>query len=241
MQIIPAIDILSGKTVRLTNGEYDRVTVYESDPVDMVKRYLDHGFDRIHAVDLDGARSSSPINLRVLEKIASINGALIEWSGGLKSDDAVHDAFNAGATYICGGSIAVLNPAKFENWIKEFGSEKIILGADIRNGFIAIQGWKQETAQTVEGLIDTFVPVGLKQVIVTDISRDGTLEGINCKLYEKLQVEYPEIDFTVSGGISSAKDIEEAAAYGLRRVIVGKAIYENKISLSELESLNNKE
>ena len=240
MQIIPAIDILGGKTVRLLKGEYQHATVYNTDPVDMVKLYLDYGLTRIHSVDLDGAKASNPINLRVLEKMALVDGAEIEWSGGLKSDISVADAFNAGAAYICGGSIAVSNPEVFENWLKVYGADKVILGADIREGHISVKGWTEDTDETIENLIDRFLPFGLNQAVVTDISRDGTLQGIDCLFYENLQKRNPSVIFTISGGVSSIKDIENAVRHGLKRVIVGKAVYENKISLAKLRDLNLK-
>ena len=219
-------------------GEYGKVTVYNSDPVDMVKLYLDYGLTRIHAVDLDGAKTSYPVNLRILEKMAHVKGAKIEWSGGLKSDQSVIDAFNAGATYVCGGSIAALRPEIFENWLNIYGDDKVLLGADVREGHVSVKGWTEDTQETIENLVERFLPFGLSQTVVTDISRDGTLQGIDCLFYEKLQKKYPSVDFTVSGGISSIKDIEEATKHGLRKVIVGKAIYENKISLTDLQNLN---
>lgn len=239
MEIIPAIDIIEGKTVRLTLGDYERITVYNADAVDMVKRFVDHGLTRIHAVDLDGARVSEPRNTAILEKMASVSEARIEWSGGLKTTDAVMTAFNSGATYVCAGSIAVDNPELFNSWLKRFGSSKIILGADVKGGRIAVKGWTGVADETLSTLLPQFIPAGLEQVIVTDISRDGMLRGIDTAFYVGLEKEFPGIIFTVSGGVSGIADIEAATEAGLKRIIVGKAIYEGRVTLKQLEEINN--
>lgn len=241
MEILPSVDILGGKTVRLKQGDYEKVSEYNSDPVDMVKRYLDHGFNRIHVVDLDGAKTSEPANLKVLEKMAVLPDVKIEWGGGIKTDNSVKDAFNAGASYVCGGTIAVKQPEIFSRWIQQYGHDKIILGADARDGKISINGWTDETDQTVECLVNLFLPNGLSQAIVTDISCDGMLKGPSFPLYVELQDKFPSVIFTVSGGISSISDIEKACDLELKRVIVGKAIYENLISLKELQKYNSPE
>lgn len=235
IEIIPAIDIIDGKCVRLSQGDYNRKTAYDASPSDMVKRYLDCGLQRIHVVDLDGAKSSKPINLRVLEQLASIDGAQIEWGGGVKSDLAVSDVISAGATYIVVGSIAAKQPDKFEQWLDAYGDERMILGADTLNGKIAVAGWLEQSAASVADLIDRFKPHNLSQVICTDISKDGMLQGPNFELYTGLQSQYPDVVFTVSGGISAMIDIERLNELGLQRVIVGKAIYEGKITLSQIE------
>lgn len=236
IEILPAIDIIDGKCVRLTKGDYNSVKRYDADPVDMVKRYVDSGLRRIHAVDLDGARKSAPWNLRVLERLASVSGAEIEWGGGLKSQQALEDSLNAGASYLVVGSLAVKSPELFSGWLKRYGAECMVLGADAdTDGYVAINVWEEKSDFTIENLIDRFIPDGLTQVIATDISCDGMLRGPSFGLYSRLMEEYPDIIFTASGGISSIADIERLESEGMPRVIVGKAIYENRISLRELE------
>ncbi len=236
IEILPAIDIIGGKCVRLTKGDYNSVKRYDADPVDMVKRYVDSGFRRIHVVDLDGARQSSPCNLLVLERMASVSGVRIEWGGGLKSQQAVDDSFNAGASYLVVGSLAVKSPELFAGWLQRYGADIMVLGADAdTDGKVAVSGWEEKSGFTIENLIDRFVPEGLAQVIATDISCDGMLRGPSFGLYSRLMAEYPEVIFTASGGISSIADIERLESEGMPRVIVGKAIYENRISLRELE------
>lgn len=236
IEILPAIDIIGGKCVRLTKGDYNSVKRYDADPVDMVKRYVDSGFRRIHAVDLDGARKSAPCNLHVLERLASVAGAEIEWGGGLKSQQALDDSLNAGASYLVVGSLAVKSPELFSGWLSRYGAERMVLGADAdTDGRVAVNGWEEKSDFTIENLIDRFIPEGLTQVIATDISCDGMLRGPSFGLYSRLMEEYPDIIFTASGGISSIADIERLESEGMPRVIVGKAIYENRISLRELE------
>ncbi|MBD5192468.1 MAG: 1-(5-phosphoribosyl)-5-[(5-phosphoribosylamino)methylideneamino]imidazole-4-carboxamide isomerase [Bacteroidales bacterium] len=238
IEILPAIDIIDGKCVRLTKGDYNTVKRYDADPADMVKRYVDHGFCRVHTVDLDGARCSAPCNLRALERMASVNGAEIEWGGGLKSQQALDDSLNAGASFLVVGSLAVKTPDLFTEWLQRYGADRMVLGADAdSDGRVAVNGWEEKSELTLENLIDRFIPAGLTQVITTDISCDGMLQGPSFKLYERLMKEYPAIIFTASGGISSLADIERLATDGVPRVIVGKAIYENRVSLTELEKL----
>lgn len=234
MLIIPAIDIIGGKTVRLTKGDYNVTTFYDADPVDLVKKYTDHGFLRIHSVDLDGAKSSGPVNLLTLEKMASVDGTFIEWSGGIKSMQDAKDAFNAGASFISLGSVAVKNPALFEEMLAHFGPDKIILSADERDGKVAVKGWLESSELTVKELVNKFLDAPITQAIVTDISRDGTFQGIDTDYYRDLQDSYPSVIFTVSGGVGSIKDVEKAEEAKLKRIIVGKALYENRITLKEL-------
>lgn len=236
MLILPAIDIIGGKTVRLTKGDYNQTTFYDADPTDMVKRYADHGLFRIHSVDLDGAKSSRPLNLKELEKMASVPGAMIEWSGGIKTLQDIRDARNAGASFLSLGSVAVKNPDFFIEMLHTFGSDFIILSADAKDGNVAVKGWTEETDLKVSQLVERYMPEGLTQAIVTDISRDGTFEGIDVKMYQDLQQQFPEVVFTVSGGVGSMKDIEAAQEAGLARIIVGKAIYENRVKLKDLAS-----
>lgn len=234
MIILPAIDIIGGRCVRLSQGDYNQQTQYEATPVDMVKQYVAHGFKRIHVVDLDGAKASSPQNLDTLSELAAVPGAEIEWGGGIKSVEALRAVLDAGAKYAVVGSVAAKQPELFEQWLRMFGPERIVLGADVREGRVAVNGWQEEMDVTIDDLVDRFLKYGLSQVICTDISRDGMLQGPATELYVRLQKKYPEVDFTVSGGISSMADIHALKAAHLRRVIVGKAIYEGRITLDEL-------
>jgi phosphoribosylformimino-5-aminoimidazole carboxamide ribotide isomerase len=240
IEIIPAIDIIEGRCVRLSQGDYDRRKVYDASPVDMAKRYADCGVRRIHVVDLDGAKSSSPKNLRTLEQMAVGAGVEIEWGGGIKSEESLRALFDYGATYAIVGSVAAREPMLFAQWLAAFGGERMVLGADVRDGKISVNGWQEDLAVTIEELIDDFLPMGLSQVVCTDITRDGMLQGPTDELYVQLQGRYPTVDFTVSGGIGSMADIERLNEKGLRKVIIGKAIYENRITLKDIEqwSLN---
>ena len=235
VEIIPAIDIIEGRCVRLSQGDYAKTKVYDASPVDMAKRYADCGVRRIHVVDLDGAKASAPKNLKTLEKIAVGAGVEIEWGGGIKSEESLRAIFDYGANYAIIGSVAAQNQQLFAEWLARYGGERMVLGADVREGRVAVNGWQQELELSIEELIDGFKPFGLQQVICTDISRDGMLEGPSFGLYTDLQGRYEDIDFTVSGGISAMKDIEECERLGLRKVIVGKAIYENRITLKDIE------
>lgn len=234
MIILPAIDIIGGRCVRLSQGDYNQQTQYEATPVDMVKQYVAHGFKRIHVVDLDGAKTSYPQNLDTLSELAAVPGAEIEWGGGIKSVEALGAVLDAGAKYAVVGSVAAKQPELFEQWLKMFGPERIVLGADVREGRVAVNGWQEDMDVTIDDLVDRFLKYGLSQVICTEISRDGMLQGPATELYVRLQKKYPKVDFTVSGGISSMADIHALKAAHLRRVIVGKAIYEGRITLDEL-------
>ena len=235
INVIPAIDLIDGKCVRLTKGDYNQKKQYDASPLDMALRYQDIGIRRLHVVDLDGAKSSSPKNLHVLEEIAIRTSLEIEWGGGIKSDQALYDAYNAGADYLIIGSVAVSKPDLFARWLDEYGGGRLILGADINDGRVAINGWLEKSKQTIDALIDRFVPNGLREVICTDISKDGMLQGPTFDLYARLQAKYPEQDIIVSGGISKMDDIQRLNEMNLRHVIVGKAIYEGRITLEELK------
>jgi len=235
IEIIPAIDIIEGRCVRLSQGDYARSKVYDASPVDMAKRYADCGVKRIHVVDLDGAKSSSPKNLKTLEKMAIGASVEIEWGGGIKSEESLRALFDYGATYAIVGSVAARTPELFAEWLHMFGGEKMVLGADVRSGKVSVNGWQEDLGVTIEQLVDGFLPYGLSQVICTDISKDGMLEGPSFDLYTDLQSRYEGVDFTVSGGISSMADIERLSELQLRKVIVGKAIYENRITLKDIE------
>ena len=235
INVIPAIDLIDGKCVRLTKGDYNQKKQYDASPLDMALRYQDIGIRRLHVVDLDGAKSSSPKNLHVLEEIAIRTSLEIEWGGGIKSDQALYDAYNAGADYLIIGSVAVSKPDLFARWLSEYGGSRLILGADVNEGRVAINGWLEKSKQTIDALIDRFIPHGLREVICTDISKDGMLQGPTFDLYARLQAKYPEQDIIVSGGISKMDDIRRLDEMNLRHVIVGKAIYEGRITLEELK------
>lgn len=234
---IPAIDIIGGKCVRLSQGDYQSRKEYDADPVDMVKRYADHGMSRVHVVDLDGAKASEPANLRLLERMALVDSAAIEWGGGIKSDWSLRDVFNAGASYAIIGSVAAKSPDVFVSWLQQYGPDRMVLGADVRDREVAVNGWLEQSRHSIDALIDIFVPHGLSQVVCTDIACDGMLQGPNFDLYQWLMQKYPDLVFTASGGIGSMNDIERLDAMGMPRVIIGKAIYEGKISLKQLEQL----
>ena len=187
IEIIPAIDIIEGRCVRLSQGDYDRRKVYDESPVDMAKRYADCGVKRIHVVDLDGAKSSAPMNLKTLERMAVGANVEIEWGGGIKSEESLHALFDYGATYAIVGSVAAREPQLFAQWLARFGGEKMVLGADVRNGKVSVNGWQEDLAVTIEDLIDGFLPIGLSQVVCTDITRDGMLQGPSDELYVGLQ------------------------------------------------------
>ena len=233
IEIIPAIDIIDGKCVRLSQGDYDSKKVYDYSVLDMALRYADCGVRRIHMVDLDGAKISRPANLKALEQVASRVRLEIEWGGGISSSEALKSVTDAGATCAIIGSIAVKDPDLMSCWLSTYGPEKIILGADVREGKVAVKGWLEDSQKTIRDLLADYP--SLTQVICTDISRDGMLEGPSFDLYGELQKGYPGITFTVSGGISGMQDIERLDSMGLRKVITGKAIYEHRISLKEIE------
>jgi phosphoribosylformimino-5-aminoimidazole carboxamide ribotide isomerase len=235
INIIPAIDLIDGKCVRLTKGDYNQKKQYDASPLDMALRYQDIGIRRMHLVDLDGAKSRSPKNLHVLEQIATHTSLDIEWGGGIRSTEALRSAINAGANRVICGSVAVDNAELFASWLQSYGAEHVILGADVRGRNVATHGWLKESQVTIDSIIEQFLPFGLKQLICTDISKDGMLQGPNFPLYVELKEKYPTVDTTLSGGISSMDDIRKAAELGLHSVIIGKAIYEGRITLKDLE------
>ena len=236
IEIIPAIDIIGGECVRLTQGDYGRKTTYFKDPAEVAARYESIGLRRIHLVDLDGAKASAPANLKVLERVAARTGLDIQWGGGIKSADSLRAVLESGANRAICGSVAVTDPEAFAEWLAGFGPDHVILGADVRDGKVATHGWLRESELGVEELIDRFAPCGLNQVICTDISKDGMLQGPSFGMYGRLQTQYSVINITVSGGVGSLDDILKLNDMGLRSVIVGKAIYEGRITLKELET-----
>jgi len=235
MRIIPAIDIINGQCVRLTQGNYNEKKVYNENPLEVAKMFEDAGIQYLHLVDLDGAKRGRVINHKVLEKIATQTSLHIDFGGGIKSDTDIKIALNAGADQVTCGSIAVKNPAKVAEWGDKFGQNTLIIGADIRDGKIAVSGWTEFTTLAVEDLLHKYLSDGFEYVICTDIATDGMLQGPNMQLYTNLLNTFPVINLIASGGVSSTKDLDELKSIGVEGVIIGKALYENKISLKELE------
>lgn len=231
IEIIPAIDIIEGKCTRLSQGDYATQKNYGGDPAEWARAFADCGIRRLHLVDLEGAKASTPQNLRALEKIAGLGLLKLEWGGGIKDDDALASVWNAGADWAIIGSIAAKEPGRMQGWLQTYGS-RIILGADIRNGKVAVSGWLEDSGIGLDSLIESFK--GLEQAIVTDISRDGMLQGPAFDLYKGLQTRFPALKTIVSGGVSSMDDIRRADSMGLPGIIVGKAIYENRITLNDI-------
>ncbi|WPZ00026.1 1-(5-phosphoribosyl)-5-[(5-phosphoribosylamino)methylideneamino]imidazole-4-carboxamide isomerase [Christiangramia sp. OXR-203] len=236
MRIIPAIDIIDGKCVRLSKGDYNTKKIYNEDPLEVAKSFEAHGIKYLHLVDLDGAKSSHIVNHKILESIASKTSLKVDFGGGLKTDKDLEIAFECGANQITGGSIAVKDPLIFRSWLTKFGAEKIILGADARNKKIAVSGWLEESKQEVIPFIQNFETEGIKYVICTDISKDGMLEGPSFDLYAEILDETKDIKLIASGGISHFDELPKLQELGCEGVIIGKAIYENRISLKQLEN-----
>lgn len=238
MRIIPAIDIIDGKCVRLSQGDYDRKKVYNENPLEVAKMFEDAGIRYLHLVDLDGAKAKHIVNWKVLETIASQTKLKIDFGGGIKTDDDLRIAFESGSRQITGGSIAVQNASLFVQWIDRYGNEKIILGADAKNEKVSITGWTDDTETDVGDFIAEYHEKGIQYVICTDIAKDGMLQGVATDLYEKIMAKTPEIKLIASGGVSTIDDIHALAEQRtIEGVIVGKAIYEGKISLSDLSKL----
>lgn len=233
IEMIPATDLIGGRCVRLTQGDYTSRKTYYRDPLEAALRFEEAGARRLHMVDLDGAKAAEPQNLAVLERIAAKTSLEVQYGGGIKSRAALRSVFDAGARRAVCGSVAVREPELFARWIAEFGPERLILGADVRDGVVAIQGWTERSERTAPELIETFLPAGLRQVVCTDISRDGMLCGPAVALYADLQRRFPQVEITVSGGVSSPDDIARLEREGLRSVIVGKALYEGRITLEK--------
>lgn len=234
IELIPAIDLIDGKCVRLTQGDYNTKKIYNDDPLEVAKMFEDHGIRRLHMVDLDGAREGRIINYRTLEKVASRTALIIDFGGGLKQDQDLEIAFESGAQMVTGGSIAVKNPEAFISWITKFGSRKIILGADAKEKQIAISGWEETTDRQLIPFIQEYHDKGITKVICTDISRDGMLQGPATELYKEIREAIPYIYIIASGGVSSIEDIEKLEEAGIPAVIFGKALYEGKIQLKDL-------
>jgi phosphoribosylformimino-5-aminoimidazole carboxamide ribotide isomerase len=238
IEIIPAIDLIDGKCVRLSQGDYNQKKVYNENPLEVAKMFEAAGICRLHLVDLDGAKAKHIVNQKVLELLSTKTNLIIDFGGGLKSDEDLEIAFNSGAQMITGGSIAVKERDTFLKWLQKYGSEKIILGADAKDGNIAVSGWLESTELPVVEFISDFHEKGITKVISTDISRDGMLTGPSFELYAEIMEKLPKVEIIASGGIATMDDILRLAEMGVPGVITGKAIYENRISLQEIEKYN---
>ncbi len=234
IKLIPAIDIIDGRCVRLTKGNYNEKTIYHENPVDVAKEFEQLGLTRLHLVDLDGAKSDHVINIDVLKAISTQTNLHVDFSGGIKSDDDIKDVFNNGANMVTIGSVAVNNPYLFNKWLKEYGPQKFILGADIKNGSIAINGWKDETKKSIYSFLEHYISLGIINILCTDITKDGTLSGPAYNLYTKILRRFPEINLIASGGVSSNEDIIKLDKLGVKAVVFGKAYYEHKIDIKTL-------
>lgn len=236
IEVIPAIDIIDGKCVRLSRGDFAAVTTYSENPVDMAKRFADAGLRRLHLVDLDGARSGKVQHLDVLEKISKATSLLVDFGGGIKTSEAVAGAFSAGAAWVAVGSIAVKNETVFREWIDQYGVAKFLLGADVKDKNIVVNGWTETSSLEIHALIRTYTSLGLKNIFCTDVSKDGMLQGPSTLLYKDILDANEQVKLIASGGVSQCSDIDELELIGCTGVIIGKAIYEGTITLKELET-----
>jgi phosphoribosylformimino-5-aminoimidazole carboxamide ribotide isomerase len=234
IELIPAIDIINGKCVRLTKGDYSQKTVYRDSPTDVAKEFEDLGFRRLHVVDLDGAKSKHIVNIAALRGITENTKLTVDFGGGIKTDDDLQQAFEAGASMVTVGSVAVTYPELFAEWLGKYGADRIILGADVRNGNISINGWKEDSDKALLPFLAQYVDMGVKNVLCTEISKDGTLSGPALELYSELMKAYPTLHLIASGGVSSLDDIQALNDAGTPAVVFGKAIYEGKINMKEL-------
>ena len=234
IELIPAIDIINGQCVRLTKGDYDQKKVYNDDPVAVAKEFEQTGFRRLHIVDLDGAKSKHIVNDDVLRRITSETGLIVDFGGGIKTGEDIEKAFEAGASMVTVGSIAVTQPQLFITWLTQYGADKMILGADVRNGMISINGWKEDSTEELLPFLKKYIDAGVKNVLCTEISKDGTLQGPAVTLYKEVMKAYPQLHLIASGGVSRKEDIEELEREGIPAVVFGKAIYEGRIDLKEL-------
>ncbi len=235
MTIIPAIDIIDGKCVRLTQGDYNQKKEYSAQPLEVAKRFEDAGLKRLHLVDLDGAREKKVKNWKVLESIASGTFLEIDFGGGIATEKDVQVVFDSGAAFATVGSIAVKNESEFAKWLVTFGADKFLLGADVKDQMIVIHGWMEATEKTVFDFIDNYTGKGVRQVFCTDVSKDGKLEGPSFKIYSQIVERFPELYFIASGGVSSVEDLHALEKIGCKAAIVGKAIYENRVTLTDLK------
>lgn len=239
IELIPAIDIIDGKCVRLTKGDYDKQTVYGDNPADMARTFEKAGFKRLHVVDLDGAKSKHIVNTKILNAITSTTKLKVDFGGGIKTDEDITLAFNNGAAMVTVGSVAITDPELFLSWIRKYGADKIILGADVRNGKVSINGWKEDSGQDLIPFLKYYIGNGVKNVLCTDISKDGTLAGPAVRLYKEVMAEYPGIHLIASGGVSGMRDIIELDNENIPAVVFGKAIYEGRLNLKQLWDWQN--
>lgn len=234
IELIPAIDIIDGKCVRLTKGDYDQKKVYNENPVEVAQHFESLGFKRLHVVDLDGAKSKHIVNDGVLRAITAATSLVVDFGGGIKTEEDIEKAFDAGAAMVTVGSIAVTNPQLFLNWIKQYGAEKLILGADVRNGKISINGWKEDSSEDLLPFLKQYTDKGVRNVLCTEISKDGTLQGPAIELYQQIMKAYPDMHLIASGGVSCNDDIRALETADIPAVVFGKAFYEGKIKVEEL-------
>lgn len=234
IELIPAIDLIDGKCVRLTKGDYDQKTIYNEDPVSQAMEFQRLGFRRLHIVDLDGAKSKHIVNDAVLKAITQATDLIVDFGGGIKSTEDIEKAFMAGAHMVTIGSVAVTEPELFMGWLHKYGAEKIILGADVRNGMVSINGWKEDSSEALLPFLEKYVNAGVRNVLCTEISKDGTLAGPATELYRKVMAQYPHLHLIASGGVSSNADIQQLDENGIPAVVFGKAYYEGKIDIKEL-------
>ncbi|MBR3495509.1 MAG: 1-(5-phosphoribosyl)-5-[Prevotella sp.] len=234
IELIPAIDIINGQCVRLTKGDYKQKKVYHDDPVAVAKDFEALGFRRLHIVDLDGAKSKHIVNDAVLRGITSATSLTVDFGGGIKTEEDIEKAFEAGAAMVTIGSVAVTDPDLFIGWLKKYGPEKLILGADVRNGMISINGWKEDSSEPLLPFLRKYIDAGVVNVLCTEISKDGTLQGPAVALYKEVMANYPQLHLIASGGVSRQEDIEELEREGIPAVVFGKAIYERRIDLKSL-------
>ncbi|HAT61421.1 MAG TPA: 1-(5-phosphoribosyl)-5-[(5-phosphoribosylamino)methylideneamino]imidazole-4-carboxamide isomerase [Prevotella sp.] len=232
IEIIPAIDIINGQCVRLTKGDYNQKKVYNANPVEVAQNFENCGFTRLHIVDLDGAKSKHIVNEKVLDDIARTTHLKIDFGGGIKTRDDIEKAYDHGASLVTVGSIAVTYPDLFLEWLSQYGSDRLILGADVRNGKISINGWKKDSSEDLLPFLKKYIDKGVKNVLCTEISKDGTLQGPALSLYSKIMDKYPQLHLIASGGVSCNQDIENLEAAGIPAVVFGKAFYEGKIDVS---------
>ena len=237
MELIPAIDIIDGKCVRLTQGDYTQKKIYNEYPLDVALAFEDIGIKRLHLVDLDGAKQGKIVNYKTLEKIASKTKLKIDFGGGIKTNEAIESVFESGACIATIGSVAIKDPDLFLNWLKKYGPEKLLLGADVKNEKVAINGWFETTNVSIIDFIETNITNGISTIFCTDISKDGLLQGPSIELYKKIRSSFPSLNLIASGGVSNLSDIEELKQIGCSGVIIGKAFYEGLITLNDLKKL----
>ena len=234
IELIPAIDIIDGKCVRLSQGDYDTQKVYNESPLEVAKEFEANGIRRLHVVDLDGAKSSHIVNYKVLDQIAGHTSLIIDFGGGIKTDEDLTIAFEYGAQMVTLGSVAVKNPDLFKSWLHKYGAEKMILGADVKDNRISVNGWKEESQQELLPFLDGYTQEGIRKVLCTDISRDGMLQGPSIELYKQIMSRFPDMHLIASGGVSSLEDIIRLDEAGIPAVVFGKALYEGRITLKDL-------